>query len=476
MTNIFTASHPRGGPAFEFKTNSPGEVASLALNLATAQQPWAELGLAGRIAILQRWRAALLERRAEIVGALTEDTGRRVISEAEFDGSVRRLDYWTHKAPALLGQTSSGASEVMPSVRYEHNLTPLGLVGVIGPWNFPLLLVLIDALPALVAGCAVLAKPSEVTPRFVEPLAHTLATVPELATVLGFVRGGADTGAAIVDRVDAICFTGSVPTGRLVGAQAGQRLIPAFLELGGKDPLIVLKDADIDTAVAVALRASVLATGQACQSIERVYVQEALYEPFVERLVATAVKVSSTVDRAKGGHLGPFIDPAQADKVQTQLTDAVSQGATRHCGGVERRPDGAWCAPTVLTGVHHGMLLFREETFGPIIPVMPFAEDAEAIELANDSEFGLSAAVLGEQAHALTVARCLRAGAVSINDGGLTAQVSDVEKESFGVSGLGRSRAGPSALLRFLRKQALLIQTGAPAPIDAFKEAGDGDF
>ena len=475
MTNVFTAAHPRGGPPFSAVARSAEEIADIGANLSAGQPDWAARGLQGRIDVLQGWHAALLERRAGIVDALAEDTGRRALSVAEFDGSLQRLGYWAKTAPELLARTSAGVSEVVPSVRYEHALAPLGLVGVIGPWNFPLLLVLIDALPALVAGCAVLAKPSEVTPRFVEPLIRSLESVPELARVLRFVQGGAATGEAIVEHADAICFTGSVPTGRLVGARAGRRLIPAFLELGGKDPLVVLADADLDRAVAVALRASVVATGQACQSIERVYVHDSLYGPFVERLVAAAGRVRLSAGRAGGGHLGPFIDPAQANRVQAQLADAEEQGATLHCGGVQRRDDGAWCAPVVLTGVHHGMLLFREETFGPVIPVMPFADDADAVRLANDSDFGLSAAVLGDETHALAVARQLRAGAVSINDGGLTARVSDVEKESFGVSGLGRSRAGPGALLRFLRKQALLIQTGTPAPLEAFAESVNTD-
>ena len=474
MTNFFTAAHPRGGAPHRAEARTPDEIAAVAAGLADAQAEWSALGLAGRTEALRRWRAKLEGARAEIVAALAEDTGRTALAHAEFEGSVRRIGYWSDKAPELLGARSSGFSEVAPSVRYEHHLTPLGVVGVIGPWNFPLLLVMIDAVPALTAGCAVLAKPSEVTPRFVEPLARTVESVPELARVLRFVLGPGETGAAIVERVDAVCFTGSVPTGRKVGAQAGRRLIPAFLELGGKDPLVVLADADLNTAVRVALRASVVATGQACQSIERVYVHDALYVPFVQRLVAAAEAVRLTDGERKGGHLGPFIDPAQADRVQAQLTDAQAGGATLHCGGVRRGERGAWCAPVVVTGVRHGMLLFREETFGPVIPVMPFADDQDAVRLANDSEFGLSAAVLGEESHALAVARQLKAGAVSVNDGGLTAEVGDVEKESFGASGLGRSRAGPSALLRFVRKQALLVQTGTPLPIDAFEESGNG--
>ena len=452
---------------------NPKLAASVAAELRTAQPSWAGAGLAQRLQALADWREALLGKRSAIVTALAADTGRTLLSNAEFDAVLQRIAYWMETAPLLLAQSSSGVSETVPSVRYEHCLAPLGLVGIISPWNFPLLLTLIDALPALAAGCTVLAKPSELTPRFVDPLKQTIQATPQLAAALHFIQGGSATGEALVEQVDAVCFTGSVATGRLVGAQAGRRLIPAFLELGGKDPLIVLADANPQTSVTVALRGSVLGTGQACQSIERVYVHEALHDAFVARLVEAAGKVNLHFAPADGGHLGPFIDGRQAAKVEAQLADAEAQGAVRHCGGLLRRNGGAWCSPVVLTKTRHDMLLYREETFGPLIPVMPFADDEQAIELANDSEFGLSAAVLGEEAHALAVARRLRAGAVSINDAGLTAQVSDVEKDSFGVSGVGRSRMGASGLLRFLRKQALLVQTQQPASMDAFRERND---
>ncbi|MYF05487.1 MAG: aldehyde dehydrogenase family protein [Gammaproteobacteria bacterium] len=470
MSNFLLAANPRGGEGFRFRAANEEEVTAAAGRLRGAQAEWAVLSAGERMALLERWCLALRDRREEIVAALANDTGRRLLSEAEIDGALRRIDHWGRKAPELLAERSAGVSESVASVRFEHRAVPLGLVGVISPWNFPLLLMLIDAVPALAAGCAVLCKPSEHTPRFVEPLMDAVRTVPEVAAVFDCVRGGPDTGSAVVDAVDAVCFTGSVATGRLVGARAGERLVPAFLELGGKDPLVVLADADIETAAATALRGSVVATGQACQSIERVYVHEAIYEAFVERLVAAASAATLNMERIDRGHLGPFIDPRQADRVEAQLADAVARGATLHCGGPRRRNGGVWCAPVVLTDVHHGMLLYREETFGPIVPVIAFANDDEAVRLANDSDFGLSAAVLGKAEHAVRVAGRLRAGAVSINDAGLTAQVGDVEKDSFGVSGVGRSRMGASGLLRFLRRQALLVQTAPPAPLDAFRE------
>ena len=472
MTKQLQASHPLGGAPYGFAAASAAEVAAAAAGLAAGLPAWGAAGLQGRIASLGQWRDALIAHRDAIVHALAEDTGRLLLSQAEFAGVLGRIDYWSRNAPALLQVETAGVSEAVPSVRYAHQLAPLGVVGVISPWNFPLLLSLTDALPALLAGCGVLAKPSEITPRFIAPLMRSLRAAPEMAAMLRFLPGGPETGAALVKHVDALCFTGSVATGRSVGAAAAARLIPVFLELGGKDALLVLADADLDEAVNITLRASVIATGQACQSIERVYVHESLYAPFVSALVNAAAGVRLSGKDGDGGHLGPFIDPRQADVVAAHLADALAKGARQHCGGIERRAGGVWCRPVVLTDVHHGMLLYQQETFGPIAPVMPFADDAQAVRLANDSAFGLSAAVLGDEAHALQVAKQLRAGAVSINDAGLTAQVFDVEKDSFGVSGLGRSRAGGPGLLRFVRRQALLIQTAPPASLDAFREDG----
>lgn len=467
-----TVSPRDGRVVHRFEPSPPKTVAAIAARLRSAVPAWWAAGTERRLGVLASWRAELVRARRAILEALVEDTGRSLLARAEFDASLGRIDHWIARAPALLAGGTAGYSAMAPSVEYRHRRAPLGLVGVVGPWNFPLLLPLIDAVPALAAGCAALVKPSEFTPRFVPPLARTVAQVPELADVLAFVRGGPETGEAVVDHADAICFTGGVATGRRVGARAGGRLIPAFLELGGKDPLVVLADADLETAVAVTLRGSVIATGQACQSIERVYVHESLFDAFVARLVDAATRVEPNLDRVDAGHIGPFIDPRQGDKVAAQLEDARARGAMQHCGGIVRRNGAVWCRPVVLTGVDHDMLLYREETFGPVMPVLPFADDEEAVRLANDSPFGLSAAVIGERAHATAVALSLDAGAVSVNDAGLTSSVGDVEKDSCGVSGVGASRMGDSGLTRFVRRHAVLIQTDVPAPIDAFRETG----
>ena len=446
------------------------EIPALAAKLRAAWPTWQGLEAEARADVLLAWQASLRARRSAIVDALIQDTGRRLISENEFDAVQRRIGYWAERAPTLLHAASSGDSKTAPSVHYEHRLHPLGIVGILSPWNVPLLLSVIDAIPALLAGCAVLLKPSEVTPRFVDPLRDSVEAVPDLASAFELVTGDGEVGEAIVDIADAVCFTGSTQTGRRVAARAGARLIPAFLELGGKDPLIVLEGADLDLAVAAALRGSILNTGQACQSIERVYVHQGLYEPFVDRLIGEAKRVRLNIDESRSGHLGPFIDPRQAEILEVHLKDALARGATQHCGEILHKDGGIWCSPIVLTGVSHEMRVMRQESFAPVIPVMSFSHEEQAVELANDSSYGLSAAVIGPQNRAMEVGGRIHAGAVSINDCGLTTQVSDVEKDSFAESGVGQSRMGDAGLLRFLRKQALLVQTGDVLPIDAFVE------
>jgi acyl-CoA reductase-like NAD-dependent aldehyde dehydrogenase len=262
-----------------------------------------------------------------------------------------------------------------------------------------------------------------------------------------------------------------VPTGRLVAAQAAANFIPAFLELGGKDAAIVLPSADLENATNAILRSAVGMNGQACQSLERIYVHEDIAEPFLELLIAKAERAEINWPDIHKGQIGPFIFPPQAAKVKAQLDEAVANGATIHCGGVEEH-GGMWCRPVVITGVHHDMLLMREETFGPVMPVMTFSDVEEAIALANDSTYGLSGAVFaGTREEGEAVARRMVGGAISVNDASLTAMVHDVEKNSFCQSGMGGSRMGDAGLMRFFRKQAILYQSAPAASLDVMEEA-----
>jgi succinate-semialdehyde dehydrogenase/glutarate-semialdehyde dehydrogenase len=470
--NIKVRNPRTGADDYEITPPSPAELQAYAKRARQAQPAWAAQSVSQRCEVLLRWKTALSAQRAALLDALTTDTGRYLLSGIEVDGVIRALERWCQLAPTLLQETEQ-QSVTMPSIRFRTQFVPYELVGVISPWNFPLSLALIDALPALLAGCAVIIKPSEITPRFAGPLRHTIEAVPELRAVLSILSGAGETGAALIEQVDAICFTGSVKTGRLVAEAAARRFIPAFLELGGKDPVIVTASANVEQAASIVLRASVVNTGQACQSLERIYVHESIYEPFVQRLVELARQVPLNYPDLQQGQVGPIIMAQQADSIAGQLADAVAQGAQIRCGGaIETLGGGKWLRPTVVTHVSHQMKLMTEETFGPVMPVMSFSAIDEAIALANDSVYGLSAAVIaGDLAEAETIARRLNAGAISLNDGALTGLMNEAEKNSFKLSGLGGSRMGPAGLLRFLRKKALLFQTGLPMPLAAMDEA-----
>jgi acyl-CoA reductase-like NAD-dependent aldehyde dehydrogenase len=300
-----------------------------------------------------------------------------------------------------------------------------------------------------------------------------LEAFPELAAVFRWVEGDGSTGAAIIDTVDAIAFTGSVATGRIVAEGCARNFIPAFLELGGKDPAIVLPTANLEKAARIILRASVQATGQACQSLERIYVPEEHYDAFVAVLVAMAEKVELNYPDVHQGQIGPLIFARQAEIIVAHIEDAVQKGAEIRCGGkIESYGGGTWIRPTVLTGVDHSMQVMTEETFGPVIPVMPYKDVDAAIRLANDTKYGLSAAVIGPDIdEAIAVGRQINVGAVSINDGGLTTDVHDAVHDSFRLSGMGASRMGMSGITRFMRQKAILIRHAEALGIESLTEA-----
>ncbi len=465
--------NPRTGEAdYAITPATRDDIAREAARLRAAQPAWRALGAEGRAQVLLRWADAIEAAAPAIVAPLSVDTGRIAIARIEVFSIVGILRRWAGRAPAIIAALDvRDTQSATPGVRIDTLRLPYPLLGVIAPWNFPLLLGMIDAIPALAAGCAALIKPSEVTPRFIPELRRTLDAVPELAAVVALVEGDADTGRAIVDHVDYVCFTGSVATGRKVAEAAARAFIPANLELGGKDPMIVLASADPVEAASIALRSSVAANGQACQSIERVYVARKIAAHFTDALVAQAKAVRLNYPDIAQGEVGPFIFPEQAGKVAEQLAQAVAMGARILAGGtVETLGGGKYLRPTVLTDVTPEMSVIRDETFGPVIPITVFDDVADAIAQANDSVYGLSAAVVGDPDEAAAVGEQLEAGAVSINDGSLTASVWDAENSSFKLSGMGPSRMGDAGLTRFFRTQAILRQTGTALPIAAYAE------
>lgn len=472
MTDTIKVRNPRTGlDDHELCVAEAADIEPIARELRGNQRAWREAGIEHRIAVMQRFREVLLSASADIGAALATDTGRRALAVGEIMGLAASIERWCGDAPRLI-QTEDRASQALPHVTMRAQLEPYPLLGVISPWNFPLLLSFIDAVPALLAGCAVIVKPSEVTPRFAGPVAAAIDEVPDLHEVLRFVSGDGRSGAALIEHVDVIAFTGSVATGRKVAAACARAFIPAFLELGGKDPAVVLPGSDLERASTAILRASVAATGQACQSLERIYVHEGDHDRFVELLSAKARATPLSYPDPDHGIVGPLIFARQAEIIADHLDDAVAKGARIETGGkVERRDGGYWIEPTVLTNVDHTMKIMTEETFGPVMPVMAYRDEAEAVALANDSRYGLSGAVFGPtEDDALCVAEQIDAGGISVNDAGMTTMVFEATKNSFKQSGLGESRMGPTGLTRFFRQKALYINRGATVPIDVMAE------
>ncbi|MFT4256938.1 MAG: aldehyde dehydrogenase family protein [Pseudoxanthomonas sp.] len=447
----------------QLAVTSPAEVAAAAQRLRAAQAAWAALPVEARCARLDQLADALVARRGAFIDVLLADTGRWHESLLEVDGTVAAIRGWAKQAAACLDE-GPARQQPIPFIHSRQAWVPYELVGVISPWNFPLMLTLIDAVPALAAGCCVLAKPSEVTSRFVPLLREALAEAG-LGEVLELVTGAGQVGQAVIDAVDQVCFTGSVATGRKVGEACARRFIPVSLELGGKDPALVLSDADIERAARALAWGGFVNGGQSCMSIERVYVEASVAEAFIAALVRQAAALPLAWPDPQQGRIGPIIAESQIELVREHLADARARGARALTGGELVEHGGTWCPPTVLVDVRDDMAVVREESFATILPVIVVADEDEAIARANDTDFGLSAAVFSnDMERAQRVARRLQAGAVSINDACLTVMVHGAEKQSFKFSGLGGSRMGTASIRRFVRAQALLINDGVASP------------
>lgn len=434
-----------------------------AARLRAGQRRWQEIGLEGRKTAMLAMCDAVDRHYNAIVDALSVDTGRYGMSVAEVEGlkGITRMRVATAEAALAAATGASGDG----SLSFRQQYVPQQLVGIISPWNYPLILSMIDAITALLAGSAVLAKPSEVTPRFIAPFMAAVAEVEHLRDVLDYVAGDGETGGWVIDVTDMVVFTGSVPTGRKVHERAASQFKTAFLELGGNDPAVVLDSADADEAAEIVVRGAMENSGQLCCSIERVYAGRDIYPTFVDRVVARTKAMTLNTEGLQSGELGPVIFRKQAQILQAQLDDAVAKGARILTGGKLIEKDGGiWCEPTVLVDVTQDMEIMQAETFGPIIPIARFDEPEEAIRLANDTVFGLSATVIGEEDEAVAVGERINAGGVWVNDFDTMGGVGDrAEKTAFGVSGLGGTRYGHGGFHRFLRKKALIIRKSEEA-------------
>ena len=464
MSLEIEVTNPRSG-AVDYKI----EVADLpalqerAMRLRAGQANWLEIGLEGRKAAMLEMCDAVDRHYTAIVDALSADTGRYQMSVAEVEGLKGITKMRVATAAVALAEATGGSEDGSLSFRQQY--VPYSLVGIISPWNYPLILSMIDAITGLLAGSAVLVKPSEVTPRFVAPFMEAVSEVKYLRDVLDYVAGNGETGGTVIDVTDMVVFTGSVLTGRKVQERAASQFKTAFLELGGNDPAVVLDSADADEAAEIVVRGAIENSGQLCCSIERVYAGRDIYPTFVDRVIARTKALTLNTEGLQSGELGPIIFPKQAGILKAQLDDAIAKGARVLTGGkLIEKEGGIWCEPTVLVDVTQDMEIMQAETFGPIIPIARFDEPEEAVRLANDTVFGLSATVIGNEDEAIAVGERIDAGGVWINDFDTMGGVGDrAEKTAFGVSGLGGTRYGYGGFHRFLRKKALVIRKGEEA-------------
>ena len=453
--------NPRNGKFdYRFEQVEAPAMARMTADLRDAQTLWLERGVEARCQTLLQLAEAMSNQRDRLFDALCADTGRVGETELEINAVISSIERWSGLAPDLLTVEENKNTSV-PFIEIGSQAVPYPLTLVISPWNFPLLLSCIDAIPALLAGSAVIVKPSEVTPRFVEPLQDIIAGVKDLPAVFRFLPGDGSLGSALIGHADLVCFTGSVKTGRQVAKACADNFIPVQLELGGKDPAIVTADTDIERAAAALCWGGMVNAGQSCLSVERVYAEAPIYQALIASLAHQASRLKPNTNDIHKGEIGPIISERQRDILETHLQDAVAKGADTECGGrIIEHDGGLWCEPTVLSNANHDMLVMTKETFGPILPVMAFDTDAEAIELANDTVYGLSAAVFANDiGRARHIAGKLDAGAISINDAALTSVMHEGEKQAFKASGMGGSRMGPASIRRFLRSKALIENT-----------------
>ncbi|MFD7843021.1 aldehyde dehydrogenase family protein [Nocardia sp. NPDC059764] len=456
-TELEVRNPATGALAGTVPIDSADTVAAKVRELRAHQPAWEALGPDGRKEWLLKLQDWLVDNTDHLADVLQSETGKaRVDSLIDPAFSVDLTGYYARRAAKFLADEHPSPHSPLARVKQLTTVfRPYPVVGVITPWNFPLAMPVIDVIPALAAGAAVILKPSEVTPLSAVELARGWREIGA-PPVFEVVTGAGETGAAVVGNADYIQFTGSTATGRKIASACTERMIPFSLELGGKDPAIVLADADLDRAAHGIAFGGLFNAGQVCISVERVYVEAAVYDEFLAKLTAAVKEVRQGVDGRKPQYdMGALANENQAQIVQRHVEEAVKAGARITTGG-KRTGVGTLFEPTVLADVDHTMTCMTEETFGPTLPVMKVANEAEAIRLANDSIYGLSASVWsGDNDRAERVARRLNAGAVNINDVFANMFSFALPMGGWGLSGTGARWGGPNGVRKYCRQQAI---------------------
>jgi betaine-aldehyde dehydrogenase len=439
--------------------DSPAAVAEKVARVRANQPEWEAMGIEGRYHWLGKLRDWLLDNEERVLDTMVAETGKvRADASNEPAYLADLINFYGAKAASFIGEESVRPhTPLLAAKKLRIQYRPHQVVGIISPWNFPLILSLGDAIPALQAGAAVVVKPSEFTPLGLAEVVEAWKNEIGGPDVFDCVQGIGETGGALVDEVDFIQFTGSDRTGRQVMARAAETLTPVSLELGGKDPMIVLADADLDRAANAAAWGGMMNSGQICMSVERIYVEEPAYDQFLAKLTAEVRKLRQGSDtQADPKDVGAMTSPRQIGIVEDHVSDALASGAKALTGGKRVEGPGDYFEPTVLVDVDHSMKVMRDETFGPVVGVMKVGDEEEAVRLANDTRYGLSASVFGERRRAEQVARRVECGAVNVNDVIVNFITTDVPMGGWKDSGIG-FRHGEWGIKKFCRPESRVI-------------------
>ena len=459
--SIVVENPATGVPIATLRAAGESDVAPMVERARTAQTGWQALGLVGRAKVLRRAQKWVLDNSDRFLDTIVAETGktREDAVLAELGYAAGAFGFWAKNASKYLAD-----EKIKPSspfllgrkvfVRYEA----IGVVGVIGPWNYPFTNGVGDAIPALAAGNAVIHKPSSVTPMTALLMDEALRECGLPDDVFQVLVGRGPIGLTLIDQVDMVMFTGSTETGKRVMERAAKTLTPVSLELGGKDPMIVLADADLERSANAAAFWSMQNGGQTCISVERVYVEEPIYEEFVAMVAKRVRALRQGVPGDFGSvDVGSFINPPQIEIVQAHVADAVAKGARVLAGGHRLQTDGTFFEPTVLADVDHTMACMTEETFGPTLPIMKVRDADEAVRLANDSVYGLGASVFSKDTErGEAIARRLDTGAANVNDAMINYTVLELPMGGAKSSGLG-SRHGAGGIRKYCSQQAIVV-------------------
>jgi acyl-CoA reductase-like NAD-dependent aldehyde dehydrogenase len=435
------------------------DVASAVERARAAATWWADLGFAGRAERLNRWKGMITRRAAQLAEIVHAETGKpHSDAMIEIIPAIDHVAWAAKNARKVLGQKKRKSGMVMANMSATVEYQPLGVIGVIGPWNYPVFTPLGSIVYALAAGNAVVFKPSEYTPGVGKWLVDSFAEIVPEHPVFQLITGYGETGAALCrSGVDKIAFTGSPGTGRKIMAACAETLTPVLIEAGGKDALLVDADADLDAAADAAVWGGMSNAGQTCVGVERVYVHERVYDEFVAKVVAIAKDVRPGSD--PGAKIGPITMPGQLEVIRRHITDALSRGGRALLGGADAVGD-RYVQPTVLVDVPEDSAAVREETFGPTLTIAKVRDMDEAVAKANDTKYGLAATVFSKQ-RGMELARRLRSGMTAINSVISFAAIPSLPFGGVGESGFGRIH-GPEGLREFARAKAISRQRFKP--------------